>query len=162
MCAPCLGTGSHGRLKSEAQILGTFRDNSPALTQHDVGSGLATYCAFLPSLSYYKPAIPLRPVDRGATDDAMIHFLPTAFDAAAGGLIASPAENLLLPVECSEALVETTVIESSQGVVIPLVNWSGEPVRDLVTETVSITICCCEVIVFQLPPRLWRVAILSK
>jgi hypothetical protein len=114
-----------------AESLWTFQDSSPAVTRRAAGSGRATYCAFLPGLSYYKPAIPLRPVDRGATDDAMIHFLPTVFDATASDLIASPAAELALPVECSEPLVETTVIESPHGVAIPLVNWSGEPIRDL-------------------------------
>lgn len=134
----------------------TFQDESSAVTQHDVGSGRATYCAFLPSLSYYKPAIPLRPVDRGATDDAMIHFLPTAFDAMAGDLIASPAAELSLPVKCSEPLVETTVIESPQGVVIPLVNWSGEPIHELEV-TVSIPTPTTNVSLASGRPVIWEV-----
>ena len=89
------------------------------------------YCAFLPSLSYYKPAIPKRPVDRGATDDAMIHFLPTDFDKHMARVIATPAKSLKLPVICSQPLVETTIIESKHGTAIPLVNWTRKPVREL-------------------------------
>lgn len=111
--------------------LWAFEDNSPAVTKHTLGKGHATYCGFLPSLSYYKPAIPLRPVDRGATDDSMIHFLPTEFDRGAAALIALPAARLERPVDCSEALVETMVIQSKHGVVIPLMNWSGQPVQRL-------------------------------
>jgi hypothetical protein len=105
--------------------VGTFADGSPAIVSQQSGKGKTIYCAFLPGLSYYKPAIPLRPVDRGATDDAMIHFLPTNFDPLAARLIALPAASLKLPVQCSEPLVETTIVQSPHGVVIPLVNWSG-------------------------------------
>jgi len=114
-----------------------FSDNEPALTKHKFGKGQATYCAFLPSLTYFKPAIPKRPVDRGATDDSMIHFLPTKFDERMANLVASAAGNLSLPVRCSEPLVETTVVQSKHGLAIPLVNWSGKPLNELQV-TVSI------------------------
>jgi hypothetical protein len=61
----------------------------------------------------------------------MSHFLPTDFDPAASALIAMPAAELTRPVECSEPLVETTVIESKHGLLVPLVNWSGKPVKPL-------------------------------
>ena len=109
----------------------TFASGSPALTRRAVGKGQAIYCAYLPGLSYYRPAVPKRPVDRGATDDAFIHFLPVNFDPKAAGIIGSPAAEVARPVECSEPLVETTVIESPAGTVIPLVNWSGKPVTAL-------------------------------
>lgn len=108
-----------------------FGDGSPATTVREVGNGLAMYCSFLPGLSYFKPAIPRRPVDRGSTDDAMTHFLPTRFDPGAAALIASTAVDCSRPVDCSEPLVETTVIESKHGVVIPLVNWSGRRIENL-------------------------------
>jgi hypothetical protein len=98
---------------------------------HTAGSGRTIYCGFLPGLSYYKPAIPMRPVDRGSTDDAMCHFLPTEFDRGAAALIGQATQDVPRPVECSQPLVETTVLESKHGVVIPLVNWSGKPVADL-------------------------------
>jgi hypothetical protein len=123
-------------LRSRVKLAGatahwTFRDGSPAVTVCQAGKGRVIYCAFLPSLSYYKPAIPLRPVDRGATDDAMIHFLPTQMDQRAAALIGLPCADLPRPVECSVPLVETTVIESPHGLLIPLVNWTPQPVKDL-------------------------------
>jgi hypothetical protein len=108
-----------------------FQDGSPAIASRQIGQGEASYCGFLPGLTYYKPAIPKRPVDRGATDEAMIHFLPTKFDTAAARLIGHPAEKLTRPVECSEPLVETTIIDSPHGLAIPLVNWTGHPLRNL-------------------------------
>ncbi|MDA1053929.1 MAG: beta-galactosidase trimerization domain-containing protein [Planctomycetota bacterium] len=133
---PVFAVRSRIRLAGASSLL-TFGDGSPAVAEHKFGNGRVTYCGFLPSLTYYKPAIPLRPVDRGATDDSMIHFLPTTFDPAAAALIASPAASLQLPVDCSEPLVESTVIQSQHGIAIPLVNWSDQPVKGL-TVTIQI------------------------
>lgn len=127
---PVFGARSFVTLDGAEAVAG-FQDGKPAVTRHKTGKGVATYCAYLPSLSYYHPAIPKRPVDRGATDDAMVHFLPTEFDSRMATLIASPAEALVKPVTCSEPLVETMLIESPQGTIVSLVNWSGKPVKEL-------------------------------
>lgn len=124
---PVIGVRSHIRVKG-GESLSQFQDGSTAIVARQSGKGRTLYCGFLPSLSYYYPAIPRRPVDRGASDDSMIHFLPTQFDAGAARLIADVAGNIQRPVVCSEPLVESTIIESAQGIVIPLVNWSGHPV----------------------------------
>ena len=117
-----------------AGMLTEFSDGLPAVTRNAAGRGHATYCAYLPALSYYRPAIPRRPVDRGATDDAMIHFLPTEFDTRVGSLIASVVKDDLRPVVCSEPLVETTIVDAPHGSVVSLVNWSGRPVEKLTVE----------------------------
>lgn len=124
--------GAVSRVKAaDADVVARFGDGAPAVVSRAVGKGTATYCAFLPGLSYFYPAIPLRPVDRGSTDEAMAHLVPTGFDVGAAELIARPAEGLVRPVVCSEPLVETTVLESRHGMAIPLVNWSGAPVKGL-------------------------------
>lgn len=124
--------GSYSALTAQgAEVLATFQDNGqPALTHRKAGKGQAWCCAFLPGLSAFKPALPLRPVDRGATDDTMAHFLPTDFDAGAKALIALPIAGPK-PVHCSADLVETTLIRAKQGLVIPLINWGRQPVKDL-------------------------------
>jgi hypothetical protein len=101
------------------------------VTVREAGKGQVTVCSFLPSLTWLKPAIPLKPVDRGSTDDAMAHFMPINFDPAMTELIGSPCDGLVRPVQASVPMVETTVIESPKGVVIPVVNWTGKPVAGL-------------------------------
>ncbi|MHB0939164.1 MAG: hypothetical protein ACYC6A_22460 [Armatimonadota bacterium] len=112
-------------------LVGVFSDKSPAIFYHRPGRGRVLYCAFLPGLSYFKPAIPLRPADRGATDDSMANFIPTQFDSNVGALVGSIADTVSSPVSTSEPLVETTIIESKAGTAITFTNWSGKPVKGL-------------------------------
>lgn len=122
---------SHITAAGGANVQGKFSDNLPAIMTRSAGKGTATYCAFLPGLSYFRPALPLRPVDRGSTDDSMSHFIPTAFDATVAKLIAAPATDIPRPVTCSNPLVETTLIDSPDGVLIPLINWTPAPIPQL-------------------------------
>jgi len=120
---PVIGVRCRLRV-TKGEVLGTFSDKSPAIVRRKVAKGRSTVCGFLPSLSYYHRSFPLAPVDRGASDEAMVHFLPTSFDQTASELIAEPTSKLVLPVKCDLAMVETTVIRSPRGVVVPLINWS--------------------------------------
>jgi hypothetical protein len=117
---------------TDATVIGTFADRGPAMTTKAVGQGRAIHLAYLPGLSYFGPAVPRRPVDRGSTDDAMAHFIPTAFNTTTRTLLISllPAD-LARPVTCSEPLVEASVIDAPQGWLIPLVKWSAGPQRGL-------------------------------
>lgn len=128
---PALGARSRFTAAKSAHIMADFGDGSPAVVMNTVGKGTAYYCGFLPGLSYFQPAIPKRPVDRGSTDDAMAHFIPTQFDRWSASLVATPLEAIERPVMSSEPLVETSVIEARAGAVIPLVNWSAGPVKGL-------------------------------
>jgi len=124
--------GSISRITAPTAVyLATFSDGSPAIMARSEGKGRIIYCAFLPGLSYFKPAIPLRPADRGATDDSMANFIPSQFDKNVGALVGSIADNVSSPVETSNSLVETTVIESPAGTAITFTNWSGQPVKGL-------------------------------
>jgi hypothetical protein len=132
---PVVGIRSQIKLKG-AESLNKFLDGMPARAGRKVGKGLAMYFSYLPGLSYFQPAFPKRPMDRGSADDAMTHFLPSNFDEIVGRVVGKPFVSYVVPVECSERLVETTVIEAPQGVVIPLINWKGKdglgvPIKNL-------------------------------
>lgn len=90
--------------------------------------GETRYFGFLPGLTYLQPALPKRPVDRGATDDALMHFLPTDFGPQVV-LLFDQFPRAMPPVECENPLVESSVIESKHGTVISLVNWTGKPLQ---------------------------------
>lgn len=127
---PVIGVRSHVEARN-ATVEGRFSDGAPAVTVRTAGRGRAMYCAFLPGLSYFKPALPRRPVDRGHRADTMAQFLPTKFDDAASRLIGTPAEKVTRPVVCSEPLVESVLIESDEGTVILLINWTGKQLWDV-------------------------------
>jgi hypothetical protein len=124
---PVFGVVSRVKAAEGARVTGKFGDGSPAVVANKVGKGQTLYCGFLPSLSYFKPAIPMRPLDRGSTDDAMSHFIPVDFDANAGTLIGAAAGSVQRPVVSSVPLVESSVIESKAGTAILVQNWSGKP-----------------------------------
>lgn len=115
----------------EAEVVGRYGKGGAAILRHTVGAGSTWYCGFLPGLSYFKPALPARPVDRGATDASMAHFIPTDFDPGAGQLVAAPALQITRPVVSSDPSVEWGIIESTNGMAIPLVRWAPDPVKNL-------------------------------
>ena len=129
---------------ADAKVVGKFSNGSPAVVLRDVGKGRVVYCGFLPSLSYFKPAIPLKPLDRGSTDDAMSHLIPTEFSPAARLLIGLPAADLPRAISCSDPLVEATIIESPKGKAIVLANWSKGSVKGLKV-AVTITVPSAQV-----------------
>jgi hypothetical protein len=117
-----------------ADVVARFDDGRPAITVRRVGKGSARYVGFLPGLSYLQPGIPRRPFDRRSDDSAMCHLLPTTFDEEAAETV---HVEVVRPVVSSVDLVESTVVRSSRGVIVPLINWTGHPVRGL---TVSVRV----------------------
>lgn len=125
------GAVAKGKAAADARVDGTFLDGSPAIVVRKPGKGQTIWCGFLPGLTYFRSAIPRRPLDRGATDDSFGQLVPSRFDPVAAALIAAPAGDIRRPVVCSEPLVEASVIESPAGTAIVLTNWSGKPVPGL-------------------------------
>jgi hypothetical protein len=116
----------------DAQVLLKFSADSPAAIRRRVGKGELIYCGFLPGLSYFAPAIPKRPVDRGATDEALVHFLPTDFDRTMSDLVRATTLNKVTPdVLSNDGLVETLWVQSPHGSAVILVNWSNTPKSEL-------------------------------
>jgi hypothetical protein len=120
---------------AQVTVLARFAstDGGQAARIRHHGLGKAYYTAFLPGLSYYEPAIPVRPVDRSSMDSGFTHFIPTLMDASARALIAAPLLGVAgaVPVSSTEPLVEVGVITAgSIGTAMPCVNWSGGPIAN--------------------------------
>jgi len=128
---PVFGTVSRITAAADAIIAGTFTDGSPAIVEHAAGKGTTTCCAFLPGLSYFKPAIPMRPKDFASRDDALCHFIPTQFDVNAGALVGRPLNGITRPAAAADPLVETTIITSPAGALVVLDNWRGKAIHGL-------------------------------
>ena len=111
-------------------LLRTFKDGSPAMYRRAHGSGTVIATAFHLGLSYFRPALPKRPVARGSTDETFNHFVPTAFAVSARQLIESATSHIqgLRPVVCEqEQRLDLMVIAAAgRGTVITVVNWSDK------------------------------------
>jgi len=116
---------------SRAEVLGTFKDGSPAVATKPHGAGRTIYCGLLPALSYFQPAMPKRPGDRSSAVDSLAHFIPTQFHAGARQLIGAAVEKVERPVLCSEPLVEANVLASKTAAALVLVNWTPTPIKGL-------------------------------
>ena len=137
---PALGRVSVSSAAATTTTLARFAGSGlPAVVQSSVGRGHAIYAGFLPGLSYFFPAIPRRPADRGATDLNMNHFVPHEFELAAREMIGlgAKAAGARSPVVASEPLVETGVITAvapHHGTAVPLINWASKPISNLTVQ----------------------------
>ena len=61
----------------------------------------------------------------------MAHFIPTEVHPDVSDLVDVAGYS---HVVTSVPLVETTVIQAKQGTLVPLINWTGGPVKDLVVQ----------------------------
>lgn len=122
-------------------VAGTFRDGSPAVVVQPHGKGRAVLFAFLPGQAYLRSALPVRPVDRGASPANYCHFLPTQLDRNLRDRLVEdflPADDpTLRPVQVDNDLVETTCIDTPPRngqparLAVPLINWSSQPIATL-------------------------------
>ncbi|MCM8825250.1 MAG: beta-galactosidase trimerization domain-containing protein, partial [Candidatus Omnitrophica bacterium] len=136
---PVYGAICRVKPDSSSHIVARFSDGSAAILVVPYGKGKVIYCAFLPGLSFFKPAIPKIPVDRGSTDDAMAHFLPVDFERNIGKLVneaysGKPVVYIKDNKGSPVGFIENTVIEAKEGIVIPVINWSNKNIEDAVVE----------------------------
>lgn len=114
--------------RSGAETLATFSDGGAAIVRR----GNITVCGFLPALSYIKAAL-----DRRKAAEEAKHLLtersynPWEFPAEVRELILTPAAAVERPVECSHALVDAVFMPGEKGIVIPLANYTLEPIEKL-------------------------------
>ena len=113
----------------------TFSDGSVAAVEKRHGKGRAMLIGFLPGLAYLKSGLPLRPVDRGATNDSYAHFLPTECDAKVRRCLVDDLlpTGFVRPVTCSVDMVETTCIDTPgpPRLAVPVMNYTGKPIPNL-------------------------------
>ena len=115
-------------------VLATFSDGSPALYTKQHGEGAVFVAAFPVGLAYFRPAMPIRPVARGNTDQTFNHWLPTDFSVAARALAALPVAAVVgaVPVLSSQPLVDIGIIAAKgKGTAMIVTNWAPQQARAL-------------------------------
>jgi len=134
-----------------ATVLAAFNDQSPAAVRGKAGKG-EIYCAgFLPALAYIKPALDarkaleerLKQAQSGgaalsaeeAKDAALLERSanPWKFPAGVRQFILGPVRGAAVaaPIACSVPLVDAVYMAHEQGVLVPLANYTLEPIERL-------------------------------
>lgn len=101
--------------QDKGEILFRYTDGKPALILLKKGDGIILRCGFLPGLTYLLDA-------------------PGQYPAAVRNLVKSFLERAGLSeplVETGEPLVETNILSFPGGFILPLINYTGAPVKDL-------------------------------
>lgn len=134
--------------KPGTEILGKFSNGASAIVKGKYGKGTIYYYGFLPALPYIKQALDHRKaieraVKSPATPDAARYvsekeligrsYNPWAYPSAIRNILIAPVLDAVieLPLKCSEPLVDAVLMESSKGLVIPLSNYTLQPLREI-------------------------------
>ena len=107
---PMVVVGQQSRMswQKPTQVVATYSDGSAAATiKRYPSGGCAMHIGWHAGLSYFHPAIPLRPADKGNRDTNFNHFVPTAFHEGAKCTQSDPAvalrSNCRAASRCSRA-----------------------------------------------------------
>lgn len=134
-----------------SEILGTFSNGSPAVVTKTMGQGTVYSFGFLPALAYMRSALVARQKLSGSLSDAKPTGTPDRslilsdtellrrsaspwqYPAAIRNVIVGPALQAKAdrPVLCSVPLVDAVFMESAKGIVVPLANYTLQPVKEL-------------------------------
>jgi len=119
----------------DGEVFGTYKDGKPAIVHKKHGKGHVYLFSFLPGQAYLRSGLPILPADRGSTDAAFTHFLPTKMDTS---LRPRFVDDFIgdKPVDCNRPFVESTSIETLKDgkpvkLAVPLMNFSGKPIDKL-------------------------------
>lgn len=105
-------------------VAASFDDGMPAVIERKLDRGRMVHFAWMPGLAYWKSSV--------GTKDG----LPAGFSDSLRSWIASPVRlaNVPLPVTVNCPLVETPLLDSSAGIAVTLLNWSGGPLPEVQVE----------------------------
>ena len=121
-----------GAAPANARVLATFADQSPAVLMQPLGKGKVVFCGAFPGLAYLKSGVIAmfeRNKSFAAEKKAVLSYNPPSFNADYQALIAATMEGIAYqpPVTTDNYLVEANLLENTNGLVITLANWTGQP-----------------------------------
>ena len=125
---------------SQAQILATSTDSSPAFIKNTFGNGTAYYCGFLPGQSFVKAAMPVIPQGKGGCNSLPHMKEYYDWDPTASELILRPlTETGIRPdVIAGHRAVVTNRLSSEKSTIITVVNLAADIEGDLQNLTLQI------------------------
>ncbi len=132
---------------ADGTVLGWYQDGKPAVIAKTHGKGRAYLFGFLPGQAYLKSGLPIAPPDRGSTNAANAHLLPTGMNENLRDRLVDDflPTTYVRPVACSAPLVESTSIDTPAQagkparLAVPLMNYSGREIPQLSVRIEGIT-----------------------
>ena len=106
-------------VRASGRVEARFEDGAPAIVWSQAGKGQVVHFAWMPGMSYARSA-------SGSRDR-----LPVGYSEALRRWIVYPTALAKVepPVAVDRAMVETPMLVSSEGAVVTLLNWTGEPLQ---------------------------------
>ena len=145
--APVLAVKQPLAARANAVTLATFQDGAAAIVRGTAEKGTMTCCGFLPALSYIAAALnhrnnlqkkvhgkaDLTPVERAEAALLDRSYNPWKFPADVRDLMLTPVRDAKLapPIRCNQALVDAVYLPHDKGILIPLANYTIEPIAKL-------------------------------
>jgi hypothetical protein len=130
-----------------AATLAKYKDGAAAVVRGASGKGTVYCCGFLPALSYIKTALDHRDAlqkkidaktslsteERAEVNLIERSYNPWKFPADVRDLILMPAREAKVrpQIRCSHALVDAVFMPQEKGILIPLANYTLEPISEL-------------------------------
>ena len=113
----------------DAQVIGRWGDGTAAVTVRSLGKGRAYAVGTLPGASWMKTGLRAIPWARGGRGTV---YNPSGFHADAEKLVrlAVDSRKPEQAVTCSVPGLEAFAIDSPEGTLVTLVNWTNEPVKN--------------------------------
>jgi hypothetical protein len=125
---PVLGFKQTMKVGPQTRVYGKYAsDGSPAMVIHSYGRGAAFLFGTFVGSAYVRSGIPIRPVDRGATQDSFAHFLPSKFDDDLVDIVTAACGDVRWDVITDNPMVETVVLEGPKGLAVACINWTPTP-----------------------------------
>lgn len=135
--------------KPGAEILGSYAGRGAAYVSSEAGGGRVYQSGFLPGLSYMHPALLARRAageaaarERGRAIPSPSEVLPESalplrsaspwqYPSAVREMLVKPvaAAAVSLPIHCDVPLVDAILMEGEQGAVVPLANYTLQPLK---------------------------------
>ena len=112
-----------------ARVLGTFVDGSPAVLMNRWGEGRTILLCSLPGTQSLRYGVPARPLDQGAGEGSFLNFSPSMLDPSVSVMLEYVFRlgRIQRDILQGPLPIYTAVIESDEGMVVTLVNFSIDP-----------------------------------
>ncbi|MFO0825207.1 MAG: hypothetical protein U0792_19160 [Gemmataceae bacterium] len=111
-----------------AKILAKWSDGGAAATEHALGKGRVIAVGTVIGTSYMKSGLRAVPFARGGRH---VVYNPTNFDATLAEAVRLGVAGVERPAVSSVEGVESIVLDHKDGMLLTLVNWTNEPLKEI-------------------------------